>query len=160
MACNYYGTLEACNVFLPLLKPHARLVNVASIAGQLSRYSPAVRSAFESSTSVPEVTSLMERFKTAVAAGREKQEGFVSAAYAVSKAGEIAMTRALARAEVESGGTRLINACCPGWVATDMTKYRGTKSVDEGAQTPVLLALGDVEGKSGLFWQEERPSKW
>jgi carbonyl reductase 1 len=29
------------------------------------------------------------------------------------------------------------------------------KTPDQGAQTPVLLAIGDIGGKTGLFWGEE-----
>jgi hypothetical protein len=29
------------------------------------------------------------------------------------------------------------------------------KSPDQGAQTPVLLAIGDIGGKTGLFWRDE-----
>ncbi len=37
-----------------------------------------------------------------------------------------------------------------------MTKGRGFKTPDRGAQTPVMLALEDIGGKSGLFWRDER----
>ena len=40
------------------------------------------------------------------------------------------------------GGSVLVNACCPGYVNTDMTKGNGAKTVDQGAKTPVMLALG------------------
>ena len=102
----------------------------------------------------------MEAFKSAVAAGTEKQDGWPSSGYMVSKAGVTGMTRILAREEEQSGGKRLINSCCPGWVDTDMTKGRGAKTVDLGAKTPVLLALGDIGGKAGGFWQEERETEW
>jgi len=41
-----------------------------------------------------------------------------------------------------------------------MTKGGGAKTPDEGAQTPVLLALGDIKGQTGLFWQNERVIQW
>ena len=62
--------------------------------------------------------------------------------------------------EGKPADARLINACCPGWVVTDMTRGAGHKNVDQGAQTPVLLALGDINGQSGQFWEDERPRKW
>ena len=37
-----------------------------------------------------------------------------------------------------------------------MTRGDGGKNPDEGAQTPVMLALGDVGGKCGLFWRDEK----
>jgi carbonyl reductase 1 len=45
-------------------------------------------------------------------------------------------------------------------VNTDMTKGKGVKTVDEGAKTPVMLALGDIGGKTGGFWQSEKEVAW
>jgi len=45
-------------------------------------------------------------------------------------------------------------------VKTDMTKGRGMKTTDEGAITPVMLAVGDIGGKTGEFWQHERLVQW
>jgi carbonyl reductase 1 len=158
--CNYYKTLEACHAFLPLLKPTGRIVNVASMSGHLNKYSDEVRNRFLSSKTEDDVTSIMKDFASAVEAGKEKEAGFPSAAYAVSKAGLIGGTRALARTEKEKGSQVLINCCCPGYVNTDMTKGNGTKTPDDGAQTPVLLAIQDVQGKTGTFWQSEKEIEW
>lgn len=159
---NYYGSLHATQDFLPLLRPEGRLVNVCSMSGKLSSYSDSVRASFlkAADTDVASVSSVMESFATAVSEGREKEAGFPSAAYAVSKAGEIAMTKVIAMDETRKGGKRLINACCPGYVKTDMARGGGVKTVDEGAKTPVLLALGDISGKTGKFWQGEKEIAW
>jgi carbonyl reductase 1 len=160
LGCNYYSTLEACHAFRPLIKDDGRLVNLASTAGALSKYSSEIRNRFLASKTEADVTQLMKDFETAVEAGKEKELGWPSAAYAVSKAGLIGATRALAAAEKEKGGNVLINSCCPGFVNTDMTKGNGTRTPDEGAQTPVLLAIGDIKGQSGLFWRYESPVDW
>jgi len=160
LGCNYYNTLEACHAFLPLLKPTGRIVNVASMSGDLKKYSEEVRNRFLASKTEADVTSIMKDFASAVEAGREKEAGFPSAAYAVSKAGLIGGTRSLARAEKENGSKILINCCCPGYVNTDMTKGNGTKTPDEGAQTPVKLALDDIQEQTGLFWQYEKVRDW
>jgi len=160
LQCNYYGTLEATHDLLPLIKPGGRIVNVASMAGSLSKYSSSIKSQFLSSKTVSEVTSLMESFKSAVSKGKEKEEGWPSAAYAVSKSGVIGMTRAVAEEVKKEGNGVLVNSCCPGYVKTDMTRGGGVKTVDEGAKTPVLLALGDIGGKTGLFWKNENPMEW
>jgi carbonyl reductase 1 len=160
LGCNYYSTLEACHKFLPLIKPGGRLVNVASMSGKLNKYSDEIRNRFLSSKTEADVTSIMEDFAAAVEAGKEKEAGFPSAAYATSKAGLIGATRALAKAEEEKGGTVLINSCCPGYVKTDMTRGGGAKTPDQGAQTPVMLAIADLQGQSGFFWQEEKHLEW
>lgn len=160
LGCNYYNTIEACHTFLPLLKPDGRIVNVASMAGHLSKYSDDVRNRFMAAKTEAEITSIMKDFASAVEAGKEKDAGFPSAAYAVSKAGLIGATKALARVEEEKGSKMLINACCPGYVNTDMSKGNGTKTPDEGAQTPVMLALADIQKTTGGFWQNEKPIEW
>lgn len=130
------------------------------MAGKLNKYSDTIRSRFLNAESVEDITALMEDFKSAVKAGNEKEQGWPSAAYAVSKAGMTGMTKAFAKEEKMRGGQRLINACCPGWVDTDMTKHRGSKTPDEGAQTPVMLAIGEIGGFSGEFWQNEKVIEW
>ena len=102
----------------------------------------------------------MEEFKSAVKAGNEKEQGWPSTAYSVSKAGMTGITKAIAREEQKRGGKKLINACCPGYVDTDMTKHRGYKTPDQGAQTPVMLAIGEIGGQTGEFWQDERVVEW
>ncbi|KAK4451200.1 carbonyl reductase [NADPH] 1 [Podospora aff. communis PSN243] len=163
LGCNYHGTLEATRAFLTLLKKPSggRLVNVASSAGSLSRYSQAIQKRFKNAKSVDDITALMDEFTAAVERGTEKADGWPSAAYATSKAGEIGMTLQIAEELKRQKNTKvLVNACCPGWVVTDMTKGKGHKTPDQGAQTPVMLAISDIGGKSGRFWREEGEISW
>lgn len=56
----------------------------------------------------------------------------------------------------------LLNACCPGWVRTDMAGSKAPKSPDEGAVTPVYLALlppGATE-PHGTFVSEKEVQPW
>lgn len=51
----------------------------------------------------------------------------------------------------------LLNACCPGWVRTDMAGPKATKSPEEGAETPVYLAMlpeGAKEPHGQLVWDK------
>jgi hypothetical protein len=73
--------------FLPLLKPTGRLVNVSSMAGNLGKYGPSLQKGFREAKTVEEVTGLMQKFAQDVENGREREEGWVRAAYATSKAG-------------------------------------------------------------------------
>lgn len=93
-------------------------------------------------------------------------------AYNVSKAFTVAITKALAK---ENEGKCFINACCPGWVNTDMgvshhfdackptTNLHAAsiqnligdapKSLTDGAKIPVRLAVGDCKNATGQFWE-------
>jgi carbonyl reductase 1 len=159
---NYYGTLEASQKLLPLVKPNGRLVNVSSQLSYLDNYSSELRDAFHaaSGTSVDAVSALMSRFQSAVDKGEVKESGFPSSAYGVSKAGVTAVTKVLAKLEAQRDSRVLVNACCPGYVKTDMTRGGGMITPDEGAQTPVMLALGDIDDTSGEFWKSQKVQSW
>lgn len=163
LAVNYHGTLEATRAFLPLLKKPdgGRLVNVASTTGTLGRYAKSIQARFLAAKSVDDVTALMDEFTSAVEQGKEKEQGWPSAAYSTSKTGVIGATMHIAEEVRKEGKTDvLVNSCCPGWVVTDMTKGKGYKTPDQGAQTPVMLAIGDIMGKSGEFWRDEKVISW
>ncbi|KAF1981450.1 carbonyl reductase [Aulographum hederae CBS 113979] len=171
---NYYGTLECVKEFLPLMKTkkkdsdspsHPRIVNVSSMVGMLNKYSPALKSRFQDAKSVNEVSALMDEFLAAVKAeeegGRKLEEtGWPRTAYGVSKAGVTGMTKVIGKEQERDGSGVLINSCCPGYVNTDMTKGRGAKTPDEGAQIPVQLAIHDIGGVSGEFWRFGEVAEW
>jgi carbonyl reductase 1 len=161
---NYYGTLAMMKGFLPLIRPKGRVVNVATEDGRLELYSESLKQAFigASRTSPETCTALMEQYSAAIGGEREEAEGWpiVGYAYAVSKASEIAVTKAVAMEVEKKGGKVLINACCPGFVNTDMTRGHGVLTVAEGAKTPVLLALGDIGDVTGGFWKEGVVVEW
>jgi len=41
-----------------------------------------------------------------------------------------------------------------------MTNGKGYKLPDQGAQTPVMLALGDIGQANGEFWSDEAIFDW
>lgn len=160
---NYHGTLEACHSFLPLIRKDGRLVNVSSTVGLLDRYPSHLRDAFHhaaASSSPAAATALMERFQSAVDSDTLPQSGFPQSAYGVSKSGVTAVTAALAHQTTGRNEGILINSCCPGFVNTDMTKAKGILTPDQGARTPVMLALADLGGVSGEFWSDGKVMRW
>jgi NAD(P)-dependent dehydrogenase (short-subunit alcohol dehydrogenase family) len=78
-------------------------------------------------------------------------------AYAVSKAALNAFTRILA-AELRGSGI-LVNAVCPGWVATDMGGAGG-RPVSEGAASVVWAATLPDGGPTNGFFRDGRPIPW
>jgi NAD(P)-dependent dehydrogenase (short-subunit alcohol dehydrogenase family) len=78
-------------------------------------------------------------------------------AYAVSKAALSALTRMLA-AELRAEHI-LVNAVCPGWVATDMGGPGG-RPVAEGAASVVWAATLPDNGPTGGFFRDGRPLPW
>jgi NAD(P)-dependent dehydrogenase (short-subunit alcohol dehydrogenase family) len=78
-------------------------------------------------------------------------------AYSLSKHALNALTRMLA-AELKSAGI-LVNAVCPGWVATDMGGLGG-RSVVEGAAGIVWAATLPNDGPTGGFFRDRERIPW
>lgn len=172
---NYWGLLATTNALLPLMRrststPTAvafgkqqtthftsRIVNMASLTGKLNKYSTKLTREFRTTRTVPLANAMMRGFLDALSKGTWKDDGWPDSPYAVSKAGVIALTRALADDQREG---ILINCCCPGYVKTDLTKGRGRKSPNEGAATPVMLALDDLHGTTGGFYTNGEVIDW
>jgi len=79
-------------------------------------------------------------------------------AYRVSKTALNALTRMVAKA-VE-GDNILVNSMCPGWVRTDMGGPGAPRSVEQGAETAVWLAMLPHGGPTGGFFRDKKPIPW
>ena len=159
---NFTGTLNVTRALLPLVRAGGRIVMVSSTAGRLGILKPELQKQF-SSTSLTEeqLVILMDQFIQDVAAGVHQAKGWPSNSYGVSKVGMTAFTKIIAR-ELSSGGHSdiLANACCPGWVRTDMAGPNAPLTPDQGAETPVHLAMLPPNSPSGEFWRDKKIVSW
>jgi NAD(P)-dependent dehydrogenase (short-subunit alcohol dehydrogenase family) len=111
-----------------------------------------------------EVVPLMQRLaygrivNVSSGLGQVAKMGAGSPAYRVSKAALNALTATLA-AEVKGSGI-LVNSMSPGWVRTDMGGPDAPRSVEEGAETAVWLALLPSSGPTGQFFRDRKPIPW
>ncbi|EME30314.1 Carbonyl reductase [NADPH] 1 [Galdieria sulphuraria] len=155
MDVNFYGTLYCCQYFIPLLREGGRVVNMSSRMALFARLSPALFKKFtKQDLNISELCELMESFIRSVEKGRVKEDGWFRHSYGVSKVGVVCLTRILARDERRPD--ILINCCCPGFVRTDMTAPNAEKTPEEGADTPVWLALLPKGGPTGKFFGERK----
>ena len=81
-----------------------------------------------------------------------------SPAYRVSKTALNALTRILA-SELRGSGI-LVNSVSPGWARTDMGGSDASRSVEEGADTPIWAATLPDNGPTGGFFRDRRPVSW
>ncbi len=129
---NVFGVIAVTQAMLPLLReaPAGRIVNVSSGAGSL--------------TLNADPTSTVHAIANVV--------------YSPSKTALNAITLAFA-IELESTGIK-VNAADPGFTATGLNNFEGTRTVQQGAREPVRLALLEASGPTGTFSNEEGPLPW
>jgi len=177
LSINYYGTLNLCNKILPIMKADGRVVHVSSTTSlwNLNKCSAEKQAKFRSNTiTLDELTAVMDSFVHHAKHGDYSKEGFGYSAYGMSKVGMTAMARIQARMYKDQN--ILIDACCPGFVDTDMTQRRWwtrvllwitpfSKSPEQGADTPVYLATLPSSSEenpqpNGEFVRDRKVLQW
>jgi NAD(P)-dependent dehydrogenase (short-subunit alcohol dehydrogenase family) len=129
---NVFGPFRMIKTFLPLLKKSeaGRIVNMSSGLGSLERNSSQYWE-----TSGPKLL-----------------------AYNSSKSALNALTLQFAY-ELRKTAIK-VNSAAPGFVATDINQFRGTRTVEQGARAPVRLATLPEDGPTGGFFEEDGPVPW
>ncbi|MFI6588199.1 SDR family NAD(P)-dependent oxidoreductase [Embleya sp. NPDC050493] len=130
---NVIGVIRVTNAMMPLLRRSSapRIVNMSSSVGSLTRQSGSTG---------------------------EQTTGPVAVAYAPSKTFLNAVTLQYAR---ELSGTNvLINAGCPGFVATDLNGFRGVRTPEQGAAIAIKLATLPDDGPTGGFFDDAGAVPW
>jgi NAD(P)-dependent dehydrogenase (short-subunit alcohol dehydrogenase family) len=130
---NVFGVFRVTKALLPLLKrsKHGRIVNVSSGLGSLTRNA-------DPNNSLAVQNMLL--------------------AYSASKAALNMITVQFAN-ELKGIGIK-VNSANPGYTATDMNQHRGPRTVEQGAATPVRLALLPDEGPTAGVFSDDGPEPW
>jgi NAD(P)-dependent dehydrogenase (short-subunit alcohol dehydrogenase family) len=129
---NVFGVIAVTQAMLPLLReaPAGRIVNLGSSSGSLTLNSNP---------------------------GYQYRHVF-GAAYSPSKTALHAISLAFA-IELEKTNIK-VNVACPGYTATDLNNFQGTRTVEQGAREAVRLALIGPVGPTGTFSDEDGAVPW
>lgn len=160
LAVNFYGAARTTDAFLPLLAAHGKVVMVSSGMADRGALGPSLRTQFSQPLSRAELFALVQQFEQAVATGHHRAQGWPQSAYRVSKMALNVLTETLTRELADDPRQLLVNACCPGWVRTDMGGPSADRSVEEGADTPVWLATLPKGGPRGGFFRDRAVASW
>ncbi|RNE95048.1 carbonyl reductase 1 [Trypanosoma conorhini] len=136
---NYYGTVAVCEAMLPHIKSGGRLINVSSMSGSLLRLSNEnLVARWRGCVSKQDIEVLLQEFVDLTKTdGKHLAAGWPNSAYGVSKLAVTTYTRILGRS---TPGIHIFS-CCPGSCRTNMSTFTGEKTAEEGADTPVWLAV-------------------
>ncbi|GAA4188136.1 SDR family oxidoreductase [Microbispora amethystogenes] len=86
------------------------------------------------------------------------QTGPILAAYAPSKTMLNGITTQYARQLADT--KVIVNACCPGYVATDFTGFNAPRTPEQGAAIAIRLATLPDDGPRGGFFNDEGVVPW
>lgn len=162
LATNFDATVAVCHTLFPIIRSHGRVCNVSSMSGS-STYaviSDELKNRFKTVTKEEDVTQLSNEFVSSAKDGTFKEKGWAERSYGTSKLALTTITKIWGQ-DIQADKTRedvLINCCCPGYVGTDMSNHKGPLTIDEGAITPVYLALlpQGVAEPQGKYYQEKK----
>uniref|UniRef100_G3MQJ3 carbonyl reductase (NADPH) n=1 Tax=Amblyomma maculatum TaxID=34609 RepID=G3MQJ3_AMBMU len=163
---NFFSTLNVCKELFPLLRPHARVVNVSSMCGMLQRIpgEELKKKLSNPNITLEELCSLMEEFVQAAKEGKNKEKGWGQSAYNVSKVGVTVLSFIQQREFNEDPREDLVvNAVHPGYVDTDMSSHKGPLTPDQGADAPTYLAMlpPNINSPKGEFvWNDRTITPW
>ena len=127
---NVFGVINVTSGFLPLL-----------------RRSPA-----------PRIVNVSSSAGSLAAISDPDNTDPVALGYVTSKTAVTALTLQYAR-DLSSENI-LVNAVCPGFVATDLNNHRGVRTTEEGAVAAVRMATVAVGGPTGTFTDDQGPVAW
>ncbi|KAF3641347.1 (+)-neomenthol dehydrogenase [Capsicum annuum] len=159
---NYYGVKRMMEAFIPLLQLSKlpRIVNVSSSMGRLKNltheWAKGVLSDGENLTE-EKIEEVINQYLKDFKEDSLQAKGWPScmSAYILSKAAMNAYSRIMAKKRPPIQ----INCVCPGYVKTGDYGH-GILSTEEGAESPVSLALQPDDGPSGLFFDRKEVSSF
>lgn len=129
---NFFGAIQTSQEFLPLLRKagQAAIINVSSEIGSLAVHT------------APERNPNRANYH----------------AYGTSKTALNAFTVMLANELRDTGIS--VNSVTPGYTASDLNQFQGTKTADQGAMPIVQLATQAHPGTTARFFQEGGEFPW
>ncbi|KAJ2654802.1 hypothetical protein IWW48_005886 [Coemansia sp. RSA 1200] len=163
---NYFTAVNMTTLALPHMRRHGRVLFMVTALAHLGIFSGDLPKVLASDDlDLTRLHIIENGFVSSVGKGSFSKYGFPPMPFAVAKAGLIAYSRMLARTDTETEDSRelLFAAVCPGYVKTDMTGPYALLTPDQGAETPVYVALADdkrIRRHNGGLWKHFKPLKW
>ncbi|PIA13338.1 NAD(P)-binding protein [Coemansia reversa NRRL 1564] len=161
---NYFTAVSMTTLALPHMREHGRVIFMVTALAHLGIFCGDLPRVLTSDDLSLNGLNIIENgFISSVGKGTYAGYGFPPMPFNVAKAGLIAYARILARSTIDDSRGLLFAAVCPGYVKTDMTGAFAPLTPDQGAETPVYIALTDnkrLRRHNGGLWKRLKPIKW
>ncbi|KAJ2077486.1 hypothetical protein H4R24_005104 [Coemansia sp. RSA 988] len=161
---NYFTAVSMTTLALPHMRDHGRVVFMVTALAHLGIFCGDLPRVLTSDDlSLSGLNIIENGFVSSVGKGTYASYGFPPMPFNVAKAGLIAYARILARTFASDVRGLLFAAVCPGYVKTNMTGAFAPLTPDQGAETPVYIALTDnkrLRRHNGELWKRLKPIKW
>ena len=165
VATNYFALKKVCDVLFPILKPGARVVNLAGGSGLLSTVPGRdLRAKLAGNDLTAEqLDDIVRSYLSSTKQGNFHQLGWSDHPQTAAKVGVCALTRIHQKRfdRERSEDDIVVNATNPGSVKTGMNKW-GHATIDDGAKSSVFAALLPPKTNvRGMYvWQNCQPEEW
>jgi len=166
---NYWNTKRVCELFCPLLKDGARVVNVSSHMGHLAEKFPdgteMKKRLGSPDLRLIELDNYMDEFVASAKAGNHDSKGYPSNTYVVSKVGLSAYTIIKQREFDATSKARdiVFTHANPGYVSTRMSNYYpGGVTPAEGARSSIFGSLlpPNTDLRGAFIWDDCTIKQW
>lgn len=135
---------------------HVRFVfetNVFGVINVTSAFLPLLRR-----SSAPRIVNLSSSAGSLAAMSDPAGTDPIALGYVPSKTAVTALSLQYARDLATEN--ILVNAVCPGFVATDLNNHQGVRTPAEGAGSAVRMATVGTDGPTGTFTDDQGPVAW
>lgn len=163
LTTNYFGAVDLSNSILDLIKENGKIIHVASMVGKYRILkSDDLKKRFQDQN-IDELTlnQLAEEYISSVKNNTFESKGWPKWGYGVSKLLLNVYIRILSQNPLIIKKNIQVYSCCPGYVKTDMSSFKGVLTIQEGAITPIYLVELPFEVNKefqGQFFQEKKVS--
>lgn len=162
-ATNVFATIDFTEALLKegIIPNSGKIVIVGSSIGKFKLLSnKSVSDALKSNDlNYDKIKEISAAFRDAIDKNIVEKDGWSKSVYGFSKLIINNYARVLSqRKDVLDKGIQ-VYACCPGYVATDMSNFKGYRTLEEGAKTPCYLVNLEYklnESYQGKFFYDEK----
>jgi carbonyl reductase 1 len=154
---NFYGTVNMCEAFLPLMKENSHIINISTVVSstKMLKNQELAQQLLDPNLSLQRVFEIAEEYGALGLDYAEKGWALNGIGnYSHTKAFLNAYIRIRAKTLQDEGRSVRMNGVHPGWVKSDLGGWIAPLTAEESA-TYLLRVVRDSGNVTGKYWSED-----